>query len=61
NNIYATNIIGGGRSLILIEAAIADCSFMNGIYTGNGDQIITYNIDKTSTTNIVSQNLIKAH
>jgi polygalacturonase len=61
NNIYATNIIGGGRSLILIEAAIADCVFMNGIYTGDGDQIITYKIDKSKTTNIVSQNLIKAH
>ena len=61
NNIYATNIIGGGRSLILIEAAIADCSFINGIYTGDGDQIITYKIDKTKTANIASRNLIKAH
>jgi polygalacturonase len=61
NNIYATNIIGGGRSLILIEAAIADCSFMNGLYTGDGDQIITYKIDRAKTINIVSQNLIKAH
>ena len=61
NNIYSTNIIGSGRSLILIEAAIADCSFMNGIYTGDGDQIITYKIDKAKTSNIVSQNLIKAH
>ena len=60
NNIYATNIIGGGRSLILIEAAIADCSFMNGIYTGVGDQIITYKIDRAKTANIVSQNLIKS-
>jgi len=61
NNIYATNIIGSGRSLILIEAAIADCSFMNGIYTGDGDQIITYKIDKAKTSNIESQNLIKAN
>ncbi len=61
NNIYATNIIGSGRSLILIEAAIADCSFTNGIYTGDGDEIITYKIDKAKTSNIVSQNLIKAH
>jgi len=61
NNIYATNITGGGRSLILIEAAIANCSFMNGIYTGNGDQIITYKIDQTKTYNIISRNLIKAN
>jgi polygalacturonase len=61
NNIYAMNITGSGRSLILIEAAIADCSFINGIYTGDGDQIITYKIDKSKTTNIISRNLIKAH
>ncbi len=61
NNIYATNIIGSGRSLILIEAAVANCSFMNGIYTGDGDEIITYKIDKTKTINILSRNLIKAH
>jgi polygalacturonase len=61
NNIYATNIIGSGRSLILIEAAISDCSFVNGIYTGYGDEIITYKVDKTKTSNILSQNLIKAH
>jgi polygalacturonase len=60
-NIYATNITGSGRSLILIEAAIADCSFINGIYTGNGDHIITYKIDKSKTTNIIARNLIKAH
>jgi polygalacturonase len=61
NNIFATNIIGSGRSLILIEAAIADCTFMNGIYTGPGDQIITYKIDREKTSNVRAQNLIKAH
>lgn len=61
HDIYATNIVGGGRSLILIEAAIANCSFVNGIYTGDGDQIITYKVEKTKIHNIVSRNLIKAH
>ena len=61
NNIYATNIIGSGRSLILIEAAIANCTFLNGIYTGDGDDVITYKIDKTKTSNIISRNLVKAH
>ena len=61
NNIYVMNIIGNGRSLILIEAPIANCYFVNGIYNGTGNQIITYNIDETKTTNIVSQNLIKTH
>ena len=61
NNIYAMNIIGDGRSLILIEPPIANCYFMNGIFKGDGDQIISYKIDKSETTNIVSQNLIKAN
>ena len=61
NKIYVMNIIGNGRSLVLIEAPIANCYFMNGIYNGPGDEIITYNIDKTETTNIVSKNLIKTH
>ncbi len=61
NNIYILNIIGDGRSLILIEAPIANCYFINGIYNGDGDQIITYNIDEAETTNIISQNLIKSY
>jgi polygalacturonase len=57
NNIHAMNIIGGGRSLILIQAPAADCYFMNGIYTGDGEQIISYDIDPASTKNILARNL----
>jgi hypothetical protein len=60
NNIRAMNIIGDARqSLIHIEEAISDCSFINGIYKGDGDQIITYKIDQSRTTNVVIQNLMK--
>lgn len=59
NNIHAMNIIGDGRSLILIEEAITDCSFINGLYRGNEDKIITYNIDENKIKNVISQNLIK--
>lgn len=60
NNIHAMNIIGDGQSLIRIEEAISDCSFMNGIYEGAGDDIIIYKkIDKSETSNIVSNNLMK--
>lgn len=59
NNIHATNINGNGLSLIQIGEAIADCSFMNGLYTGYGNQIILYIIDENKTTNIITQNLIK--
>lgn len=56
NNIHAMNIIGDGKSLIQIEEAIADCSFMNGIYTGDKEQIIIY---KSKTINVISHDLIK--
>ena len=58
NNIHAMNIMGNGVSLIQIEEAIADCTFLNGIYTGGGDQIITYNIEKEKLNNVISKNLI---
>jgi len=52
NNIHAQNITGNGKSLILIESAISDCSFINGVYTGSGGKIIIYNIDESETSNI---------
>lgn len=33
----------------------------NGTYTGKGDQAIYYTLDKSETTNIVSQGLVKTH
>ncbi|KAF5072400.1 hypothetical protein DSECCO2_201990 [anaerobic digester metagenome] len=59
NNIHAMNIFGNGGSLIEIHEAIANCSFTNGIYSGKGDQIISYKIDKDSIMNVITQNLIK--
>jgi hypothetical protein len=54
------NIFGDGGSLIFIGVgAIANCSFTNGIYTGKGDQLILYSLDKSKTTNVITQNLIK--
>ncbi len=61
NNIHAMNITGNGTSLIQIEEAIADCSFVNGIYTGRGDQTVTYNIDKDKIRNVIFSNLIRTH
>lgn len=59
NNIHAMNIVGDGKSLIQIEEAIANCSFMNGVYTGDGEYIIIYEIDKSETDNIIAHNLIR--
>jgi hypothetical protein len=60
NNIHVMNFTGDAQSLIQIEEAIADCSFTNGIYKGDGDQMILYKkIDPSETSNVVSNNLIK--
>ena len=59
NHIYAMNLTGDGKSLILIEAPIVNCAFMNGIYTGNAPTAITYTIDKTETGNVHEVNLVK--
>lgn len=59
HNIYAMNLMGDGKSLILVEAPIANCSFMNGIYTGAAPTAITYTIDKQQTRNINEINLVK--
>ena len=59
NNIYAMNLIGDGKSLILIESPIANCEFMNGIYTGNGSAAVIYTIDKNKTKNVGEFNLVK--
>lgn len=61
NNIQAMNIMGdGSRSLIQIDAPIADCSFMNGLYTGDGEHVIFYKIEQSKIRNIDTLNLIKS-
>lgn len=60
NNIHATNISGDGKSLIQIEEAISDCSFTNGVYSGDGANIILYKkIDSTQTSHVVIDNLVQ--
>lgn len=59
NNIHAMNITGDGESLIQIEEAVSDCSFTNGIYKGDGNQMVMYKkINQSETSNIVLHNLI---
>lgn len=42
-NIHAMNLMSDSRSaLIHVEAKIADCTFMNGIYSGEGPYVVTY-------------------
>ncbi len=60
NNIYATNLMGDGKCLILIESPIADCRLMNGIYTGTADAAVRYTIDKEKIRNVSVHNVIRA-
>jgi polygalacturonase len=60
NNIYAMNLVGDGKTLVLIESPIADCVFMNGVYTGQGTSAIKYTIDKTDVKAVQEINVIKA-
>lgn len=59
NNIFAMNLMGDGNALILIESPIANCQFMNGIYTGTAPNPVVYTIDKANTKNVGVVNLVK--
>ena len=59
HHIYGTNLTGDGLSLILVEAPIYDCQFLNGIYSGKAPAAITYNINRAETKNVIEVNLIK--
>jgi hypothetical protein len=59
NNIHAMNIMGNGSSLVLVEEAVASCSIINGIYTGEGEEMIRYNVANGKPENIITGNLIK--
>ena len=59
NNIFAMNLMGDGKSLILIESPIANCQFMNGIYTGSAPEPLAYKIDKAKIKNVGELNVVK--
>jgi polygalacturonase len=60
NNIYAMNLIGNGECLIRLEAAVANCHFVNGIYTGPGTLPLLYDIDKKSVQQVTATNIVVA-
>lgn len=57
NHIYMMNMMGTGLCLVRVEAAVKDCQFVNGIYTGSGDSPFMYTIDEKETENIVVTNV----
>lgn len=59
NTIHAMNIIGNGQSLVRIQAQVADCHFMNGMYSGENATATLYEIDSLATSNVTQNNWIK--
>lgn len=57
NHIYMMNMTGTGKCLVRIEAPVADCLFMNGVYTGTADSPFLYTIDKSEVRNVVVNNI----
>ncbi|MDD2474322.1 MAG: glycosyl hydrolase family 28 protein [Dysgonamonadaceae bacterium] len=59
HNIFATNLIGDGKNLILIQTPIHNSAFTNGLYSGKADSAITFDTNEDECTNIVYSNLNK--
>lgn len=62
HDIYVMNVIGDGLRLIDIKSPIADCVFMNAVYTGNkAPAAITYRDGiREQCVNVQEINLVKA-
>lgn len=59
NNIYVQNVISTGHSPVMIEAPVADCHFMNMMYTGKDPDMVHYAMDKSEMKNVTEINLNK--
>jgi len=59
NNIYVQNVISTGHSPVMIEAPVADCHFMNMMYTGKDPDMVHYAMDKSEMKNVTETNLNK--
>lgn len=61
HNIYVMNIIGDGLNLIEVKSPVADCVFMNAIYTGTkASSAITYRDDTRALSSRIKEiNVVK--
>ncbi|GAA4437216.1 hypothetical protein GCM10023091_16080 [Ravibacter arvi] len=59
NHIYAQNIVSTGHAAVMIEAPVADCHFMNILYSGKGPEVIHYAMDKKEMRNVTETALQK--
>ncbi len=59
NTIQVMNIMTTGDAAIMIEAPVANCHFMNILYSGRAEQVIHYAMDKREMGIITETNLKK--
>ncbi|MBF6627203.1 MAG: hypothetical protein ITG04_01675 [Proteiniphilum sp.] len=59
HNIFATNLIGDGKNLILIQTPLHNSAFTNGLYSGKAESAITFDTNEEECTKITYTNLIK--
>lgn len=59
NNIFVMNVMSNGHAAIMIEAPVADCHFMNILYSGSDPQVVNYAMEKQTMRNVTETNLLK--
>jgi polygalacturonase len=59
HHIQMMNVMATGYSPVMIEAPVANCHFMNIMYTGKEKDLIHYAMDANSMTNVTVHNLQK--
>jgi polygalacturonase len=59
NHVYLQNVVSTGHAAVMIEAPVADCHFMNVMYTGKAPQVVDYAMEKSSMRNVTETNLVK--
>jgi hypothetical protein len=59
HTIQAMNIMGNGQSLVRIQAKVANCHFLNGMYTGVNERATIYEVDPRETSNVTENSWLK--
>lgn len=59
HTIQAMNIMGNGQSLVRIQAKVANCHFINGMYTGVNERATLYEVDPRETSNVTENTWLK--
>lgn len=59
HTIQAMNIMGNGQSLVRIQAKVANCHFLNGMYTGVNERATLYEVDAAETRNVTENAWLK--